>query len=212
MPTAQYRPLREDGCYAYGTLAVCSAPRHEDRSVATSAAYVSLPFQEGAIRGVSTSACGARPRERVEQGGEPRRYGPAQLTTLDMLRLDQWKNRAYVQILVVDDDPGVRQLVAMTLASEGWVVRTAADGVAALDEAQQCEFDAVVLDLQMPVMDGRAFYNALRGMPSSVPVLLLSAYGSRSAQRELGANDALDKPFDPMVLVQRLKKLTSGTT
>jgi DNA-binding response OmpR family regulator len=115
-----------------------------------------------------------------------------------------------LQVLVVDDDPGVRQLVAMTLAAEGWVVRTAADGTAALDEAQRREFDAVVLDLQMPVMDGRSFYTALRHLPSDVPVLLLSAYGSRRAQRELGANDALDKPFDPMVLVQRLKKLTGA--
>jgi two-component system, OmpR family, response regulator len=115
-----------------------------------------------------------------------------------------------VQILVVDDDPGVRQLVAMTLASEGWIVRTAADGTAALDEAQQRHFDAVVLDLQMPVMDGRSFYAALRGLPSDVPVLLLSAYGSRTAQRELGANDALDKPFDPMILVERLRRMTSA--
>ncbi len=115
-----------------------------------------------------------------------------------------------MQILVVDDDPGIRQLVAITLASEGWVVRTAANGTAALVEARRQQFDAVVLDLQMPVMDGRSFYQALRDLPSEVPVLLISAHGSHSAQRELGANDALDKPFDPMVLVQRLRRMTSA--
>jgi len=116
-----------------------------------------------------------------------------------------------LQILVVDDDPGVRQLVAMTLASEGWMVRTAADGRMALDEVRQRAFDAIVLDLQMPVMDGRAFYRALRGLSSDVPVLLLSAYEGRSAQRELGADDALDKPFDPFVLIERLRKLTAAS-
>jgi CheY-like chemotaxis protein len=64
-----------------------------------------------------------------------------------------------------------------------------------------------VLDLQMPVMDGRSFYTALRQLPSDVPVLLLSAYGSRAAQRELGADDALDKPFDPVILIERLRRL-----
>jgi DNA-binding response OmpR family regulator len=118
------------------------------------------------------------------------------------------EERTTPQILVVDDDPGIRQLVAATLATEGWGVCTASNGTTALDEARRQEFDAVVLDLQMPVMDGRSFYTALRGLPSDVPVLLLSAYGSRSAQLELGANDALDKPFDPMILVQRLRRLT----
>jgi DNA-binding response OmpR family regulator len=113
-----------------------------------------------------------------------------------------------LEVLVVDDDPGIRQLVAMTLASEGWIVRTAADGRRALEEVQGRNFDVVVLDLQMPVMDGRSFYEALRGLPSNIPVLLVSAYGSRDAQRELGANDALDKPFDPSVLVERLRTLT----
>jgi DNA-binding response OmpR family regulator len=115
-----------------------------------------------------------------------------------------------LQILVVDDDPGVRQLVAVTLASEGWVARTAANGNTALDEVRTRPFDAIVLDLQMPVMDGRSFYRSLRDLPSDIPVLLLSAYGSRSAQRELGANDALDKPFDPSVLVERIRRLTTA--
>jgi len=97
----------------------------------------------------------------------------------------------------------------MTLASEGWTARTAADGHMALNEVRERAFDAIVLDLQMPVMDGRSFYRSLRDLPSDIPVLLLSAYGSRSAQQELGANDALDKPFDPYVLVERLRKLVA---
>ena len=116
-----------------------------------------------------------------------------------------------MQILVVDDDPGVRRLVAATLTSEGWKVRTAANGHLALEEIREHPFDAIILDLQMPVMDGPSFYRALRDLPSDIPVLLLSAFdGGKSIQRELGANDALAKPFDPAVLVRRLQKLTAA--
>ncbi|MEX2373423.1 MAG: response regulator, partial [Dehalococcoidia bacterium] len=62
----------------------------------------------------------------------------------------------------------------------------------------------------MPNMDGRACYRALREQGIDAPVLVLSAYGAHAARRELGAEAALDKPFDPYELVRRLERLGSN--
>lgn len=70
----------------------------------------------------------------------------------------------------------------------------------------------IVLDLQMPVMDGRTFFRALRALPSSIPVIIVSTEGSRKARHELGAEDSLDKPFDLDVLVAHLRAFTPATS
>lgn len=113
-------------------------------------------------------------------------------------------------ILVVDDDPGIRNLLNITFSSERATVRTAAHGADALEAIGAHErFDLIVLDLSMPVMDGRACFRALRELPCDTPVLLLSAYGAASAQLELGAEGAMDKPFDPLALVELALQLLS---
>jgi len=114
-----------------------------------------------------------------------------------------------VNVLVVDDDPAIRNLVALTLRSEGFDVSTAGNGELALYELERGDFDAIVLDLEMPVMDGRTFYRALRARNRSTPVMILSASGSLEARFELGADDAMPKPFDPFELVQRLERLAA---
>jgi DNA-binding response OmpR family regulator len=115
-----------------------------------------------------------------------------------------------VNILVVDDDAAIRNLVALALRDEGFEVRTAGNGELALYELERNDFDTIVLDLEMPVMDGWTFYRALRVRNRSTPVLILSAYGSSDARAELGADDALTKPFDPYELVEHVQRLTTA--
>ena len=115
-------------------------------------------------------------------------------------------------ILVVEDDAGIRALIARTLTSDGFDVQEAGDGREALELIQQQpqSFSAIVLDVQMPVMDGRAFYREMRAVPCEAPVIVVSAVGAASARRELGADDWLEKPFDPFVLSERVAKLSGA--
>jgi DNA-binding response OmpR family regulator len=112
-----------------------------------------------------------------------------------------------MHVLVVEDDASIQQLVRATLVDEDWTVSTAGDGRAALEVVDRQSIDAILLDLQMPLMDGRTFFRQLRALPSSTPVVIMSAQGSRKAQRELGAEGALEKPFDPDLLVAKLRSL-----
>jgi CheY-like chemotaxis protein len=114
-------------------------------------------------------------------------------------------------ILVVDDDSGIRSLLGMALATEGSDVHMAENGAVALEVVRASHpFDLIVLDLSMPVMDGPTFFRALRALPCETPVLLLSAHGARAARRELGAEAAMDKPFDPFVLAERVRGMIPG--
>jgi len=99
-------------------------------------------------------------------------------------------------ILVVDDDASIRALTASVLEDGGFTVRSAPNGSVALDVVRESAPCLVVLDLQMPEMDGRSFYRALRAAGFHTPVLLMSAHGARQAQSELGAEAAISKPFD----------------
>lgn len=110
-------------------------------------------------------------------------------------------------VLVVDDDPIVRRLVRATLADEGYEVAVASDGEEALRLASEDHPDVIVLDLEMPKLDGRAAFRELRTRGVRAPVLILSANGAHSARQELAADAALDKPFDPFELVRRLERL-----
>lgn len=115
-----------------------------------------------------------------------------------------------VRVLIVDDDPVIRRLVSLTLVDEGYQVDVAEDGeqgLALLDRAPDALPDLIVLDLEMPVLDGRTFYRKIRDRGLAVPVMILSAFGAHAARRELGAEAALDKPFDPFDLVRRLDRL-----
>ena len=109
-------------------------------------------------------------------------------------------------VLVVDDDAPLRRMLSLTLRDGGFSVRSATNGRTALEDidAEQLP-DAIVLDLEMPVMDGRAFFHEIRERGVRTPVIVVSAYGARGAQRELGAEGYLDKPFNPDDLVERVR-------
>jgi len=112
-------------------------------------------------------------------------------------------------ILVVDDDPKILQLVRMYLEREGFLVATAADGLAAVAAIRERTPRLVVLDLMLPTLDGFEVLRAARA-ESDVAVLMLSAHGS-TAERisgiASGADDYLPKPFSPAELVVRVKAL-----
>ena len=113
------------------------------------------------------------------------------------------------KVLVVDDDPAVIRMVSLSLITDGFDVSTAGDGLQGLERLEAQSFDVIVLDLQMPRMDGRAFFREMRSRGYETPVVILSAYGADVARSELKANGAFSKPFDPddlSAVVRRLIK------
>ena len=114
-----------------------------------------------------------------------------------------------VNILVVDDDPHIRELVRHFLQNEGFVVHEAADGTEALARLESVKADLVILDIMMPNMDGWQLCCELKEY-GDLPLLMLTARGE-TAQKvkgfELGADDYLVKPFEPLELVARVKAL-----
>ena len=118
-----------------------------------------------------------------------------------------------MRILVVDDEPSLLTLIEALLRSQGWDVMLAANGYDALSKIDDNGSpDAVVLDFSMPGMDGGTVFREMRERGVDSPVVLLSAFGARRAQRELGADDFLEKPFDLDVLVERVIRLVDGAS
>lgn len=111
------------------------------------------------------------------------------------------------RLLVVDDDPDVLSSLERGLRLSGFEVATAVDGAEALRSATENRPDAIVLDINMPVLDGVSVVTALRAMDNDVPVCVLSARSSvddRVAGLEAGADDYLVKPFDLDELLARI--------
>jgi len=118
------------------------------------------------------------------------------------------------RLLVVDDDPDVREAVETALELEGHRVTTADDGLGALKQLGQAEFDAVVLDVLMPNLDGFEVCRRLRGAGSRIPVLILTARDSEEDTirgLDLGADDYLVKPFALGELLARVRALLRRT-
>jgi two-component system response regulator MprA len=115
-----------------------------------------------------------------------------------------------VRILVVDDEPAVRESLASSLAFEEYEVVTAADGLAALDELDRARPDLAILDVLMPRMDGLTTCRRLRARGDTLPVLMLTArdtVGDRVTGLDAGADDYLVKPFELDELLARVRAL-----
>jgi two-component system OmpR family response regulator len=120
-------------------------------------------------------------------------------------------------ILVVDDDPKLREVVGYALAREGYEVHEARHGGDALVLLGQRSFDLLVVDVSMPEVDGFEFVRRLRGGDNQTPVLFVSARSDeidRILGLELGGDDYVTKPFSTRELVTRVKvilrRLTRG--
>ncbi|WP_239614567.1 response regulator transcription factor [Cohnella mopanensis] len=113
------------------------------------------------------------------------------------------------KILVVDDDPHIRELVKVFLQQEGLEVLEATNGVHALQLLETTTADLVILDIMMPQMDGWELCRELREH-YELPLLMLTAKGE-TAQKlkgfQLGTDDYMVKPFEPVELVARVKAL-----
>ena len=113
------------------------------------------------------------------------------------------------RILVVDDDPRLAALVAEYLGEAGFRVSVVPDGRTGLERLKRERYDAVVLDLMLPDVDGLEVCRRLRAT-SDVPVLMLTARGQamdRVVGLEMGADDYLPKPFEPRELLARLRAI-----
>ena len=115
-----------------------------------------------------------------------------------------------VRVLVVDDEPSLAELLSMALRYEGWDVRTAGTGTAAVREARDFRPDAVVLDVMLPDFDGLEVLRKLRADRNTVPVLFLTARDAvedRIAGLTAGGDDYVTKPFSLEEVVARLRGL-----
>ncbi len=119
-----------------------------------------------------------------------------------------------LDILVIDDSVSVRMVISRLIQRQGWVAQTAKDGVEAVELLHQYKPDLVILDIEMPRMNGYEFMRTFRNQDkfSKTPVIMLT---SRSAQKhrdkaeDLGVNAFLVKPFEDRSFINLIKKLTT---
>ncbi len=120
-----------------------------------------------------------------------------------------------MRVLVVDDEPAVRQAVQRALTFEGYEVSVAKEGSQALELLALQSVDAVVLDVLMPNLDGFEVCRRLRAAGNSTPVLMLTALGrvdDRVTGLDAGADDYLAKPFALQELLARVRALLRRST
>jgi CheY-like chemotaxis protein len=142
--------------------------------------------------------------------GRPATWPDDALQLLDDL-FDETFNGKKTVLLVEDEEP-LRRVLRELLEREGFTVVEAADGIQALDEVDRSAPDVLVLDLNLPRLDGYGVLNHLRARPSTarLPVIVLTAKSDEENEVrvfETGANDFLTKPFRPRALSARLRAL-----
>jgi signal transduction histidine kinase len=137
---------------------------------------------------------------RTTTPGEPTDYEPGQ---------DRWSGAAHEQILLVEDDRGIRDVLRGVLEEEGYAVTTAEDGRRALDRLHSGGLpDLIVLDLRMPIMDGWQFRAAQKAEPAlaGIPVLAISADGSAKAAA-IDAAAYLCKPLSTATILNTIRRI-----
>lgn len=123
------------------------------------------------------------------------------------------------KILIVDDDPDIREAISAVLEHNSYEVITAKDGEEGLDKLRDEKPDLMILDLLMPKMDGFSVLQALqdprRSKYSKIPILILTSIKEDASRRryeletglELNVDDYAEKPIEPRVLASRVEKL-----
>jgi DNA-binding response OmpR family regulator len=115
-----------------------------------------------------------------------------------------------VRILLIEDEPSLREGIVDLLEGDGHVVTAAADGVTGLESGLRGLFELVVLDLMLPRLDGMEVCRRLRAARPGIPILMLTARGSEDDKvRGLieGADDYVTKPFSPRELLARVRAI-----
>jgi DNA-binding NtrC family response regulator len=114
-----------------------------------------------------------------------------------------------MHVLVIDDDPAVREIPYETLVQEGYSVSIAADGAAGIQAAKNVPVQIVVTDLQLPDIDGLAVIDRLAGIDAKIIPIMMTGFGTiETAVRAMksGAFDFVTKPFDPETVVVIVRK------
>ena len=113
------------------------------------------------------------------------------------------------RILVIDDEESLRQMLALLLSREGLLVESAANGEEGLSLAEKREYDYILCDIMMPVMDGIGFLKKAHEAGVTAPIIMMSAYGTMESAihcMKEGAYDYISKPFHPDEILLTLKK------
>jgi CheY-like chemotaxis protein len=176
---------------------------------------VDVPFEEGAEPELAAARPAARSSapatvaaaEQPAPAAEPAESSSFEL--LDSLVASPKVTRLKRKVLLVDDEDSLRRVMKDLLEREGYVVSEARDGVQALDEVDRTGPDVIVLDLNLPGLDGYGVLSHLRSRPATadIPVIVLTAKGDEDNEVrvfELGADDFLTKPFRARALSARL--------
>lgn len=119
-----------------------------------------------------------------------------------------------IKILVVDDEPRIRELIEEHLKHEGFDYEEAGDGASALKILENGDIDLVILDVMMPFVDGMTCLKEMRKRKIKTPVIMLTARGEeydKLAGLENGADDYVVKPFSPRELLARVKAVLART-
>ena len=117
-----------------------------------------------------------------------------------------------MKILIVEDEPSLREIMVRTLTREQYIVEQAADYAAALDKIAAYDYDCILLDIMLPEEDGLSILRRLRASPRTehLPVMMLTARSSEYDKvigLDGGADDYLTKPFGMMELISRVRAL-----
>jgi two-component system response regulator PrrA len=112
-----------------------------------------------------------------------------------------------VHVLVVDDDPRALDDIGRALRSEGVNVTVARTGAAAVAALERTHFDAVILDLDRPMLDGAGFYRTLRALPRDVPVLVLSSDDGEAAPARLRGLEERTRRFNMARLIDDVQQV-----
>ena len=118
------------------------------------------------------------------------------------------------RLLIVDDEPDIREIVRRYAELEGYEITEAGDGFEALSLCRAYDFDVAVMDIMMPGMDGLTACREIRKL-KDIPMLMLSAKGTESDKLlgfEMGVDDYVVKPFSPRELMARLKVIIARHT
>ena len=118
------------------------------------------------------------------------------------------------RILVVDDEPGMRALFSFMLGAKGYDVCTAASGEEAIERVKDAPYDLVFLDIRMPQMDGLEALRTLRGLCSTIAVVMMTGYAVEQLLNDAmqeGAKGILRKPFTVSELLTSIDNVLQPT-
>jgi CheY-like chemotaxis protein len=124
--------------------------------------------------------------------------------------MDQKATTSSKRILVVDDEPGIREVLGLLLRSDGHTVTVAASGRAACLLFAPGDFDLIITDFSMPGMNGDELARAIKGLCPSQPILMLTAFADEARRAEIPVDAVLEKPFGLAALRQTILLLLSS--